>query len=87
MVVNSLRLQIQANILGIPVIHPIAFETRALDASYGAGLAFGFSDDLGGIRSLCREDARWKQTAEADARDRGLVRWHRAACRIFDSVD
>ncbi|WP_061963242.1 glycerol kinase GlpK [Demequina aurantiaca] len=87
MVVNGLLLQIQADVLGIPVIRPIVIETTALGAAYAAGLAVGFWTDLEEIRSLWREDARWEPTTEADARAEGLIQWHKAVSRTFDWIE
>ena len=39
--VNDLLMQIQADLLGIPVVRPTAVETTALGAAYLAGLAEG----------------------------------------------
>ncbi len=41
-VANDLMLQIQADLLGVPVERPICIETTALGAAYLAGLAVGF---------------------------------------------
>ena len=41
-VANDLMLQIQADVLGVPVERPICIETTALGAAYLAGLAVGF---------------------------------------------
>lgn len=87
MVVNSLLLQIQADILGVPVIRPVVAETTALGAAYAAGLAVGFWDNLDEIRELWREDARWEPTTSSEQRDAGLVHWHKAVSRTFDWVE
>ena len=39
---NELCMQIQADILGVPVSRPVVAETTALGAAYAAGLAVGF---------------------------------------------
>ena len=39
---NSLCMQIQADVLGVPVSRPVVAETTALGAAYAAGLAVGF---------------------------------------------
>lgn len=44
-VANDLMLQIQANLLGVPVERPNCIETTALGAAYLAGLAVGFWAD------------------------------------------
>ena len=42
MTANELLLQIQADVLGLPVVRPAVTETTALGAAYAAGLAVGF---------------------------------------------
>ena len=42
MTANELLLQIQADVLGLPVVRPAVIETTALGAAYAAGLAVGF---------------------------------------------
>ena len=39
--VNNLLMQLQADILGVPVVRPVVSETTALGAAYAAGLAVG----------------------------------------------
>lgn len=44
--VNNLLMQLQADLLGVPVVRPQVSETTALGAALLAGLAIGFWDDL-----------------------------------------
>ena len=39
--VNDTLMQLQADILGVPVVRPVVAETTALGAAYAAGLATG----------------------------------------------
>lgn len=48
-VANDLLLQIQADVLGVPVERPLCIETTALGAAYLAGLAVGFWQDKNDI--------------------------------------
>ncbi|HSP51626.1 MAG TPA: glycerol kinase GlpK, partial [Cryobacterium sp.] len=48
---NDLLMQFQADILGVSVVRPVVAETTALGAAYAAGLAVGFWNDLGELRS------------------------------------
>src|SRR5699024_3304694 len=43
--VNDLLMQLQADILGVPVSRPRVTETTALGAAYAAGLAVGYWND------------------------------------------
>ena len=49
--VNDLLMQLQADILGVPVVRPVVTETTALGAAYAAGLAVGFWQDLESLGS------------------------------------
>ena len=55
--VNDTLMQLQADILGVPVVRPVVAETTALGAAYAAGLASGFWKDLAALRQ------NWKPTA------------------------
>ena len=46
MTANSLLMQHQADVLGVPVIRPMVSETTCLGAAYAAGLATGVWTDL-----------------------------------------
>ena len=52
--VNDLLMQLQADILGVPVVRPVVAETTALGAAYAAGLAVGFWKDLDDLRANWR---------------------------------
>ena len=49
---NDLLMQIQADLLGVPVVRPRVTETTALGAAYHAGLAVGFWKDEAEIAAL-----------------------------------
>ncbi len=51
---NNLLMQMQADLMGIPVVRPQVVETTALGAAYLAGLA------VGAYRSVDELSARWK---------------------------
>ena len=48
MTANDLLLQIQADVLGLPVVRPSVIETTALGAAYAAGLARRLLELAGG---------------------------------------
>src|SRR5690606_21686962 len=56
---NDLFLQIQADVLGRPVVRPAEVETTALGAAFVAGLATGVWSDLDAIATLWAADRRW----------------------------
>ena len=87
MVVNDLLLQIQADVLGAPVVRPVVAETTALGAAYAAGLAVGFWSSRDQLRQLWQEDARWEPAIEADEREARMTQWRKAVTRTFDWVE
>jgi glycerol kinase len=67
---NELCMQLQADILGVPVSKPVVAETTALGAAYAAGLATDFWSSTDELR------ANWAQ-----ARDGGSRTWSDAQQR------
>src|SRR5207244_4084844 len=56
MVRNDFLMQLQADILGRPVVRPTVGETTALGAAYAAGLAMGLWSSLDELRRNWRVD-------------------------------
>jgi glycerol kinase len=84
---NSLCMQIQADILGVPVSRPVVAETTALGAAYAAGLAVGFWKDTDELRENWNESRRWEPTWSAEQRAEGYAQWKKAVERTLDWVD
>ncbi len=84
---NSLCMQLQADILGVPVSRPEVAETTALGAAYAAGLATGFWKDTEELRSQWHEDRRWEPGWSARQREDGYAGWQRAVERTLGWVD
>lgn len=84
---NSLLMQFQADILGIPVVRPRVSETTALGAAYAAGLAVGYWDTLDELREKWQEDTRFEPALDAEAREKSLAIWKKAVTKSFDWVD
>ncbi|PWN03847.1 glycerol kinase [Nocardioides silvaticus] len=84
---NSLCMQIQADVLGVPVSRPVVPETTALGAAYAAGLAVGFWSSTDELRENWREDTRWEPHWDDDRRAEGYARWQKAVQRTLDWVD
>ena len=87
MVVNDLLLQIQADILGAPVVRPVVAQTTALGAAYAAGLTVGFWSGRDQLRDLWQEEARWEPTIGSEEREARLAQWRKAVTRTFDWVE
>jgi glycerol kinase len=83
---NELCMQLQADVLGVPVSRPVVAETTALGAAYAAGLAVGFWRDTDELRANWRESQRWQPTWTQQQRDDGYAGWHKAVERTLDWV-
>jgi glycerol kinase len=84
---NELCMQIQADVLGIPVSRPVVAETTALGAAYAAGLAVGFWKDTDEMRQNWNESKRWEPQWSAEQRDTAYARWQKAVQRTLDWVE
>jgi glycerol kinase len=78
---NDLLLQLQADLLGVPVERPVVAETTALGAAYLAGLAIGYWDGLDDIASNWALERRFEPSMSTDRRRSMLHDWHRAVER------
>lgn len=83
---NDLCMQIQADVLGVPVSRPVVAETTALGAAYAAGLATGFWRDTDELRSHWQESKRWTPQWSEEQRQEGYEGWKRAVERTLDWV-
>jgi glycerol kinase len=84
---NNLAMQLQADILGVPVSRPVVAETTALGAAYAAGLATGFWRDAAELRANWHEARRWAPSWTPDRREGGYAGWRKAVQRTLDWVD
>ena len=84
---NDLAMQIQADVLGVPVSKPVVAETTALGAAYAAGLAVGFWKSTDELTSNWHEDKRWSPEWDEAAREKGYRNWKKAVTRTLDWVD
>lgn len=79
---NDLLMQMQADILGIPVVRPRVTETTALGAAYLAGLGTGFWADHAEIESLWTRDRTFDPNWSADRREAAYAGWTQAVKRV-----
>jgi glycerol kinase len=84
---NELCMQIQADVLGVPVSRPEVPETTALGAAYAAGLSVGYWADTDELRHNWREDVRWEPGWDEHQRESGYRQWKKAVSRTLDWVD
>ncbi len=85
--VNDLCMQMQADILGVPVSRPVVVETTALGAAYAAGLAVGFWKNTDELRANWNESHRWTPTWTDEQRTVGYAGWKKAVERSLDWVE
>jgi len=78
---NNLLMQMQADLLGVPVVRPKVTETTALGAAYLAGLACGFWRDEAEIASLWSRDRVFEPRMSRDEAAGRLAQWKRAVER------
>ena len=84
---NELAMQIQADVLGVPVSKPVVAETTALGAAYAAGLAVGFWKSTDELVSNWNEDKRWTPVIDEAARAKGYRNWKKAVDRTLNWVE
>lgn len=87
MVYNGMLMQIQADILDVPVVRPRIAETTALGAAYAAGLAVGFWDNPEELRANWQMDKTWTPQMDPSTRTRLIRDWRRAVERTFNWID
>ncbi|HLI65630.1 MAG TPA: glycerol kinase GlpK [Caulobacteraceae bacterium] len=87
MTANALLMQIQADVLDVPVVRPVVAETTCLGAAYAAGLAVGFWPGTEALRKNWKASATWTPAMPKAAREAGYRKWKKAVSRTFDWVD
>jgi glycerol kinase len=83
---NDLCMQIQADVLGVPVLRPACLETTALGAAFAAGLAAGLWSGTSELEGLWREGRIYEPTWSVDQRESGYAAWRKALERSLDWV-
>nr|AAR88660.1 glycerol kinase [Pandanus amaryllifolius] len=86
--VNNLLMQIQADLLGSPVVRPADIETTALGAAYAAGLATGVWTAEQIFASGHIEKATvFRPKLDEEKRKKRTESWCKAVSRTFDLAD
>jgi glycerol kinase len=78
---NSLLMQFQADLLGVPVRRPVVAETTALGAAYLAGLAVGFWHDTADLAHHWVLDREYRPQMSEKDRNARYARWQEAVRR------
>ena len=78
---NNLLMQMQADVLGVPVVRPKVVETTALGAAYLAGLAVGYWSDPRDIAANWQVDQRFEPAMPRDQAAALTAGWDKAVAR------
>jgi glycerol kinase len=84
---NNYLMQLQADILGVEVVRPTVDETTTLGASYMAGLATGFWDNLEDLRENWGVDRVFEPQWSDEQREEGYHGWTKAVARTREWVE
>jgi len=79
--VNNFLMQLQADVLGVPVVRPVVHETTALGAAYAAGLATGLWSNLDELRANWGVDRIFEPQWSEGQRAVGYAGWKKAVER------
>lgn len=78
---NNLLMQIQSDIIGIPIIRPKVLETTALGVAYLAGLAVGYWNDFEEISKQWEMDKKFEPQNNPEKIDNMIRHWNKAVGR------
>jgi glycerol kinase len=81
---NDLLLQLQSDVLGVPVERPRVLETAASGAAYLAGLAVGFWPDVEALRGIRRLGARFEPRISPAEREERRERFREQVAAVRD---
>jgi glycerol kinase len=81
---NDLLMQLQADLLGVPVVRPAVTESTALGAAYLAGLGSGFWASLADLARQWRVERRFEPSRSRAWAGERLGDWSRAVARSLD---
>jgi glycerol kinase len=84
---NNLLMQLQADLLGVPVVRPKVNETTALGAAYAAGLATGFWTSLDELRKHWKVDKKFEPVMSAEKREEMYGGWKKAIEKAKGWID
>jgi glycerol kinase len=72
---NDSLMQLQADLLGVPVSRPASVESTALGTAYLAGIATGFWRDEAELAALRQVERRFEPSSAAEAARDAYARW------------
>jgi glycerol kinase len=80
---NNLLMQVQADLLGVPVVRPQVTETTALGAAYLAGLAVGFWKSAEDCAEHWKTERRFEPSISESERRERLQQWQHEVKRVI----
>ena len=80
---NNLLMQLQADLLGVPVVRPRVTETTALGAAYLAGLAVGYWQTPEEVMANWQLDRRFEPSISDSLRRERLDLWQQAVRKVI----
>lgn len=81
---NDLLMQIQSDIIQVPVQRPACVETTALGAAYFAGLACGFFENKEALLENEKLDRTFVPSIKVEERDKKVRKWAKAVAYTRD---
>lgn len=78
---NDTLMQMQADVLQLPVVRPTVTETTALGAAYLAGMSTEFWRDVDGLEANWMVDRTFEPGIGADQAAEAMAGWHKAIAR------
>ena len=75
---NNLLMQIQSDVIGIPIVRPKIFETTALGAAYLAGLAVGYWNGFEEITKQWEMDKKFEPQINQEKLNQMKYYWNKA---------
>ncbi|CAJ1963864.1 unnamed protein product [Sphenostylis stenocarpa] len=87
--VNNLLMQIQADLIGSPVVRPADIETTALGAAFAAGLATGVwkEEYIFNAGEKMKTATIFRPIMTEEARKKKVESWCKAVSKTFDLAD
>ena len=81
---NDTLMQMQADVLGVPVLRPVVTETTALGAAYLAGLGIGLWQSTDEVAAHWRLDRCFEPGWSPDKRQQHIAHWRHAVAKTLE---
>jgi glycerol kinase len=84
---SDLLMQLQADLLGVPIVRTPALDAAALGAAFLAGLATGLFSSHAEVEALGLKGQRFEPSMDEAERSTRLESWHRAVSGVLQEVE